>query len=243
MVNSKEYIICDEWLKSIFGYEVYRVAVDDSLASGDGKEMIEDIQRCNPVFIYAKTPVNALNQVLFLEDIGFRLVDTNILFDKAVSENHVFKGNCTVRFEEPSDKSQVVSLANESFEFSRFHLDPFVSNDLANKVKGQWAGNFFTGDRGDRMIVATINKKVVGFLQILFDKNSNLVIDLIAVDLNVRNKGIATDMIKYAEINCSDRERILVGTQIANAASMKLYEKCGFMIAKASYIFHYHNKG
>lgn len=243
MVNGKEYIICDKWLRSVFGYDVYRLVVNDSIINGNGKETVEDIQRCKPVFIYSKTPVSALDQVFFLEDIGFKLVDTNVVFDKAVCTDHVFEGNCTVRFTEPSDEGQVVSLANKSFEFSRFHLDPFVSNDLANEIKRQWAGNFFVGDRGDRMVVATINGRVVGFLQLLFDKNRNLVIDLIAVDPNARKKGVATDMIKYAESNCSDRKRIIVGTQIANTASMKLYEKCGFTIAKASYNFHYHNKG
>ena len=34
---------------------------------------------------------------------------------------------------------------------------------------------------------------------------------------------------------------IAVGTQVANLPSVRLYEKLGFRLAAAQYVFHFHN--
>ena len=114
-----------------------------------------------------------------------------------------------------------------------------ISNEIADTIKRKWAGNFFRGQRGDRMIVATFNEQVVGFLQLLCRKPT-LIIDLIAVDSEHRGKGIASSMIGYASANCGRWIRMLVGTQISNTPSTRAYEKLGFRMKHAEYVVHYH---
>jgi ribosomal protein S18 acetylase RimI-like enzyme len=237
--NRCRNMVKDHWLSDIFGYDVYRLVVDDAFIESNGAKLTEEIPG-KPVFIYAKVPVRSLHYVGFLEGLGFRLVDTNIVFEKQVSKVGDVTGNCVVRFAQEGDQEQVTELAGSNFECSRFHLDAFIPDEIANEIKSQWARNFFVGERGEQMVVAVIEDKVVGFAQLLFGENKNLVIDLIAVDRDQRRKGIAKDMITYAEENCQSLEKIRVGTQLANTASVKLYEKLGFRMAGASYILHYH---
>jgi ribosomal protein S18 acetylase RimI-like enzyme len=133
-----------------------------------------------------------------------------------------------------------MEVARKNFVYSRFHLDRAVPNVLADKIKAEWVGNYFLGKRGDEMVVALVDERVVGFLQLL-RRNENLIIDLIAVDASQRRKGIARDMIAYAESQYDDCSHIVVGTQVANIPSIRLYEKIGFRLRSSKYVFHYHN--
>jgi ribosomal protein S18 acetylase RimI-like enzyme len=134
-----------------------------------------------------------------------------------------------------------VGLARRSFDYSRFHLDSVIPASVADTIKAEWAGNYFAGQRGDEMVVAVMRGTVVGFLLLLRGDKGVLNVDLIAVDRDMRRKGISSDMIAYAESQCRNCSRILVGTQVANVPSIRLYEKIGFRLFASHYVFHYHN--
>lgn len=246
MKDEHKNIIHDQWLARILQRDVYKLIVDDNLiekASDRASReyyLLRELQS-RPVFVYAKVPTARVSATKFLERLGFNLVDTNVVFDKPIAPTHRFAGHCTVRFATPEDKSQVVNLARNSFVYSRFHLDNAIPRAVADAIKAEWVGNYFAGNRGDEMVLALVDETVVGFLLLLRRNDNDLVIDLIAVGGNQRRKGIASDMIAYAESHCDGCSRILVGTQIANIASIRLYERIGFRNCESVYVFHYHN--
>ena len=66
-------------------------------------------------------------------------------------------------------------------------------------------------------------------------------IDLIATEKKKRGKGLAKEMISFAYEKCLKRNgSIIVGTQIGNVPSIKLYSKLSFNIFSASYVLHMH---
>ena len=89
------------------------------------------------------------------------------------------------------------------------------------------------------MIIALFNDKPVGFLQ-LIEKGNILIIDLIAVKLGYRGKNIGSSMINFAYKNIQF-EKIIVGTQISNLPSIRLYQNLGFIPISSDYVFHFHN--
>jgi ribosomal protein S18 acetylase RimI-like enzyme len=106
--------------------------------------------------------------------------------------------------------------------------------------KAQWAGNFFLGKRGDHMVIAEHAGGVVGFTQLLNTGDDALVVDLIAVDVNCRGRGVARGMIRYAASMWGLGRPLRVGTQIANTVSLLAYQRMGFRIISSSYVFHHH---
>ncbi|MBU0579594.1 MAG: GNAT family N-acetyltransferase [Candidatus Margulisbacteria bacterium] len=169
-------------------------------------------------------------------------MDTNVSFEKSVSKDLHNTNNCVLRFAEKIDEENTVQLAKNSFVFSRFHLDKEFTSKESATIKGEWVRNFFKGQRGDFMILALVNNQIVGFLQLLKSPQDTLVIDLIAVDEKQRKKGIAGDMISFAEKNIKGIQNIKVGTQIANIPSIRFYQNIGFKFIGANYVFHYHHK-
>ena len=115
---------------------------------------------------------------------------------------------------------------------------------MADEIKAQWAGNFFKGERGDRLVVAELTEKgrqkIVGFALLATPANGQVVIDLIAVEEAYRRRGIAAEMIAFVESQFAPAV-IAVGTQVANLPSVRLYEKLGFRLAGTQHVFHFHN--
>ncbi len=238
---SKNRIDHDKWLSEMLQCPAYRISVPENRVEISRFEVdLAKLLEERPLFAFAKVDPAKLTEVHLLEQYGFRLIDTNTQFDKPLQTDSQYAGNCTVRFALAEDEEQAVVLGRNCFSYSRFHLDPLMPKEVADRIKGEWVRNYFTGKRGDAMVLAEIDGMVVGFLQLIYAGNETLIIDLIAVDDNHRRKGIAGDMIQFAEANCGNFPKIIVGTQIANVPSMRMYENLGFKISSASYVFHYH---
>lgn len=234
----QKYIVYDQWLSDIIRRPAYKVVADKKSARPQLKKALQALQT-KKSFLYIKVPVDSVAQVAFLEKMGFYLIDTNIVFEKPVSFDCAFSGNSDLRFAKISDRDEVVELARKNFRFSRFHLDKNFPPKIANTVKAEWADNYFSGKRGAQMVVALVGRCVRGFLLLIRDKRA-LTIDLIAVDSRCRQKKIASDMIAYVQKECKGIRQIKVGTQVANVPSLRLYEKLGFRVTGASYVFHYY---
>lgn len=193
-------------------------------------------------FIDAKVPSYDTAACALLETAGFHLIDTNVQLDCDISSPWPLEKNSVaacVRFATPADKARIEHIASSSFTFSRFHLDPRISTAAANKIKSQWAGNFFSGKRGHWMVVAESAGEPAAFLQLL-QKDDAIIIDLIGVASAHQRCGLGSAMIRFAMRECAPASRMIVGTQISNVPSLRTYEALGFRVCSSSYIFHYH---
>jgi ribosomal protein S18 acetylase RimI-like enzyme len=238
----------DPWLSSEMAKEVYALkGLEVPIATQDQSSVHQIVgweraKKLNsPCFVYAKVNPLNINGMRFLAKQGFYLVDTNIVLCKS---NH----DCTcckespaysVREAEPSDKKFVEKIAGTAFQYSRFHLDDMISQTLANQIKVKWAGNYFAGLRGDAMLVAQSEGKVIGFLLLKF-QGEELIIDLIAVETQFQKIGIATGLIYVAQKKYNSFKYVAVGTQLANYSSMMFYQGQGFSFKEARNIFHFH---
>ncbi|MGK5091730.1 GNAT family N-acetyltransferase [Deltaproteobacteria bacterium TL4] len=244
-MSIKDQIHEDPWLGQRLGKYAGKLNVSETLHELSDAEHPETVNfkkilEQSRGFLFAKVKVDDLKSVALLEKWGFHLVDTNILLSKNLlssTATQVFSG---VRFTQPEDEEETVEVAQTSFVFSRFHLDPLVSNQTADHLKAEWVRNFYQGNRGEQLIVAIVNHHVAGFLLLLHPSSTTWVIDLIAVSPDHQRQGMAQNMISFAEQNCSDIGVFKVGTQMANIPSLNLYQTLGFKMENAHYVFHYH---
>jgi GNAT superfamily N-acetyltransferase len=223
-------VVKDEWLGELLGKPAYHIGVTDSLLQTPGQ-----------AFFDVKIPVDNVNEVRRLQKYGFFLVDTNVQLVRPYG--CIPPGRSQIRLAQADDEMGVRKIARDSFTFDRFHRDPLIENSTASKIKEAWAGNFFGGHRGRWMVVAEYEGRIVGFVLLLYGDDGVVSIDLIAVDFDQRGKGIARDMISFAMQSCVDpNSKLMVGTQIANFASLALYASLGFKVVKAAYVLHYHQQ-
>ena len=90
------------------------------------------------------------------------------------------------------------------------------------------------------MFVAVVQGKVSGFCLVV-SRPTELIIDLIAVDRESQNRGIAKNLIQYAwEHRQPGEEKVRVGTQLLNQPSTTLYDRVGLKRVNAYFLLHYH---
>ncbi len=230
----------DPWLEPHLGRRAYRIEGGPflELVSSDRLRFMENV-RHEKAFAYWKIPVSNIEALHIAEGLGFRLIDTLVKFEKPIRSASTLSGKCLTRAAQPADESRVAEIARSAFTFSRFHLDPHLSIDIANRIKEDWVRNYFRGKRGEAMLVALQGNRPEGFVQLLI-KNQVLTIDLIAVSPQLGQRGIGTSLIQGAEAVYEDCKTICVGTQLANVPSIRFYEKSGFRVKTSSHVLHFH---
>lgn len=240
----KSFFRKDDYLSEVLNKNVYILF---NFLNKSEEILLESLNElCNQylqedLFIFVKVKTNLIRQINKIESLGFRLIDTNITFSKSSNLRYesVLDDDIIIKFSESSHKNFIGEIAYNNFKFSRFHLDPNIKKSQADNLKKCWVENFFSGQRGDYMIIALRKNKPIGFLQLIKEKKK-IIIDLIAVSSGYRGKRIGSSMIEFA-CNKIQFDIITAGTQISNLPSINLYSKLGFKPITSDYVFHFHN--
>jgi GNAT superfamily N-acetyltransferase len=218
----------DAWLGEIMRRPVHRVD-----GTGDASALANGIA-AHPGFYFAKVATDNVADVVTLSKLGFAVVDTNVTFE------------LTRELEAPAHVSEiregeaeaVLAIAGSAFRYSRFHLDPAVGLDLAHLIKREWIQNYVLRKRGDTLLVARDGDRVLGFLAPIV-AHGTAVIDLVAVATDAHGRGAGSALCSAFAAKYRGMPRI-VGTQVANVPSVRLYTKLGFLLQKSSYVLHLH---
>jgi GNAT superfamily N-acetyltransferase len=240
----------DSWLSEIFGYPVFRVEPGDERAAAPLGDVVRNHEsRHSSAMYYAKIDADRIETVRELSRVGFYVVDVNVTFGVPAADvtgrgQPADSGRHMIREIAPEHHEAVLRIAATCFKHSRFHLDPLIPVDVANRIKHDWILNYIKKERGEQLWVALHDGWPAGFLAVLASDSGGRrtrTIDLIGVDSGFQGRGFGASLVaffidRYAEVS----DYLQVGTQVANVPSMKLYQKFGFAIVKAQYVLHKH---
>jgi GNAT superfamily N-acetyltransferase len=215
----------DPWLAEVMRRPVFRVQ-----GSGDIESVAAHIAGQAGGFYFAKVATDRILDVSALSELGFIVVDTNVTFELAAE----IPLSTTVEVSEikAADDDAVLAIAGSAFRYSRFHLDPAVGLDLAHLVKREWIRNYVTRQRGEPLLVARHADRAIGFLAPII-AHETAVIDLVAVATDAHGRGAGSALVAAFAQRYRGMPRI-VGTQIANVPSIRLYTKLGFARSRRS---------
>lgn len=235
-----EVVAPDSWLGEVLQRPTWRL----TSPTGDVATTVRRLRdESSHGFVYGRVGSMDTKTLNALEAIGFRVVDVNVTFEISLLDLASPRDDGSVRWARGEDEAVVSSLATGCFKWSRFHLDPQIERSLADNSRGAWVNNFFQGRRGTGMAVAEVGGAVVGFLLLLGPNAGTQTIDLIGVAEAARRRGLASELARWAAHRTPGVERVRVGTQVANVASLRLYEKVGFRVVNTQYVVHLHFGG
>lgn len=238
-------VVPDAWLTAAMGRPSFAVHAANAQPA-DVVQALGAHEAPARAFYFAKVPALELEMVKALEGAGFAVVETSLQFQRPIASGSrpPVPNGVTVSACEPRWKSAVLDIAEHAFRYSRFHVDSCVGHDTANDVKRQWIESYVEGRRGDALLVAHQDDRVLGFNAMLVAERPDhaaAVIDLIAVAPGDQQRGIGGVMIEAAarqyQSRCASLE---VGTQAANIPSVRLYERLGFRLVRSQFVLHRH---
>jgi len=227
----------DPWLTETLGIETFSLGAV-SVTAAPVRAALKSL-RAGRGFVFTKVPTADVARVTLLESCGFNVVDTQITLQH---REHVPAAAqpAQVRVAAPEDRVPVGDIAAGCFRYSRFHQDRRIGAQAANRVKRRWAENCVAGARGKEVLVASLDGKTAGFLAVALS-GQVAVIDLIGVELKMQGKGLGSALVEaFVSRWRSKAKSLRVGTQISNAASLRLYQRCGFFFQDAQYVLHAH---
>ena len=229
----------DRWLAGVFGRPAFRLE-----AGVDAEQVRAHARGQSAAFYYAKVDARELRTVHALAGAGLAVVDVNVTLDRPPGAGPAGAAAIDVHDVRAAEHDDVLDIAGRAFQFSRFHLDPLIPRSLAHRVKREWIANYLRGARGERLLVATMNDRAVGFLAVLaaeIEGKLARVIDLVAVAPEAQGLGAGTALVSaFARVASAGSDRLRVGTQVANDISLRLYSRLGFQIVHSAYVLHLH---
>ena len=242
----------DRWLSSIFGHSVFKIEVESSDVARENNaasvcnQISRHASQQSAALYYAKVDTNQVAVVRLLSTAGLYAVDLNVTFgiDTGSSPCPPEVSRGSIGEVRPEQHQSVLDIAGSCFQYSRFHLDPYVPVTIANRIKHDWILNYIQKKRGEKLFAANIDEQPVGFLAVLASESDGRrirTIDLIGVNRAFQNQGVGKALVTFFINQYKGQSDYLqVSTQAANLPSMQLYQKLGFFIVKTQYVMHMH---
>jgi GNAT superfamily N-acetyltransferase len=242
-------ICADAWLSGVFDHPVFRVRAGEAPGGDEGAALSLHARSQRQAFYFAKVDVAEVATVAALSRAGMFVVDVSVTFGLAggsAPRAHSQPAGVEIREAGEADTVEVLHIAETSFLHSRFHLDPLISDRLANQIKRGWVASYLARRRGECLWIATVDGRPAAFLAVIGGDDHGMrlkIIDLVAVAPPFQRQGIGRALVRFFlahyALSC---DRLRVGTQIANLASCRLYETAGMTIDRAEYVLHMHVK-
>lgn len=243
----------DSWLASIFGYPVFRVELprgvtSAGMAPGELARRVRAEEAAHPrFFAYARVATDAIPLLREFTAAGFYVVDTNVILDReaaAAVTAAAADADLRVGDPRPGNDASLLDIAGSAFRYSRFHLDPAIPKELADRIKQEWVQSYLRRTRGDKLFAAFLGGEPVGFLAALASEKDGerfRVIDLMGVAPGLQGRGIGSALIQAFSAHYQNQcDGFEVGTQVANTPSLRFYQRHGFTIARSQYVVHLH---
>ncbi len=228
-----------EWDSAFFGFPVA------SFSSHSNVEIDRELDELKKkgfqlVYLFVSEQFNQPETQL-LERYGGFLADKKITFKIRLNNDLTWNHDPDVKINYYSKlNDSLVKLSILSGEYSRFKIDPNISETQFQELFTEWIRNSVSGKNAEYVLTYHTANKPEGFITLSY-KNHRGKIGLISVSDQIQNKGIGTSLIHAVFVLCKQRgiKDLEVVTQSDNHIACNFYRKNGFVRHQLQYVYHF----
>lgn len=230
-----------EWDSNCFGYRVARI-IPLYLTSSELQGVLSELssEKVRLVYWFVDSQDRVVNMIA--KEHGGFWVDEKITYVRDVLTSiKCFSSSKNIKsyLARPPNK-QLVSLALQAGEHSRFKIDPhFVHNEFSNLYMA-WLKNSLSGKIAKEVLVYKAKNRIVGFITIGV-RNDRAEIGLVSVDRSCRGKSIGRRLVQAAMVVAKQLgyNTIQVVTQRRNKVACEFYKKLRFKVESVVNVYHF----
>lgn len=144
------------------------------------------------------------------------------------------------RLFQPKDMDEVLAIGRTAFVYDRFHADPALSPEVADRLNETWTRNCCLGTAADAVVVTEEEGRVASYVTCRADRERlSGVIILVATAEWARGRGAArrATLAALDWFRTQGMKSVEVGTQMRNIPASRLYESLGFRLIRTSLTF------
>jgi len=229
-----------DWDSKFFGFSVARVDW-----SGDVSQIAEAIAHAKEMdvtLLYVFGPAetdflgNIVNKIASIfgsqrVELAKELIDGPNLDDNPEGIIALAATNCNVK--------EVSELGVIAGSHSRFMCDPMIPRTVGERLFRLWAESSLRGVLADANFGYLSDNRIMGFVSVRQQETGGR-ITLIAVRPEARRRGIASRLVRAAEIYVTKTggNKITVATQGHNEPAFRLYRSAGYREVARTRVWH-----
>jgi ribosomal protein S18 acetylase RimI-like enzyme len=237
-----------EWDTAQFGIPAARLELLDAVGSyaqscAEKRRLLESVvNQCRSLGVQhlsARVDGGNFTTIHALEGANFELIDCIQTFLLQLNGMDTSSPPDTRLFE-AKDFPEVLEIARTAFVFDRFHGDPALSNDVADKIHESWTRNCCLGTAADAVVVAEVEGRIASYVACRAGLQALTgTIILVATGEWARGRGAAhrATLAALHWLATRGMKCVEVGTQLRNIPAARLYENLGFRMNRASLTF------
>ncbi|MFZ0278249.1 MAG: GNAT family N-acetyltransferase [Candidatus Sulfotelmatobacter sp.] len=240
-VGNEETIALSEIDSERFGIRVARAQVE-------GKNLSQIIDFCAAEqikLLIARCATKDLRTVQEMESRGFLLMDTLVYYSFDLARRTIPEDAPRVHVRKfvRDDTAQVETVAAEAFKgyYGHYHADPRLDQRKCDEGYVSWAVRSLSSKQvATEVLVAEIDKKIVGFLTLRLNSPEEMEGLLIGVAPEGQGIGVGRSLMVNGLELCKRQQakRMLISTQVTNVAVQKVWCRVGFEPADSYYTLH-----
>ena len=221
-----------DWDSNFFGLNVFVIESDDESVIEHGLNLIKEN---GEAFVYVNS--NIIIRDSIINDFKGRFVGTKVIFNKVITERQ--RSGLIEEFNYELVPNDIMNLAIQSGEFSRFNIDERLPQGSFEKLYSKWLEKAI-GNNSIRTFVYRKGSLIQGFISLEL-KPKKAVIGLFGVDTNVRGVGIGSLLLEEAEIFAFERgyKELFIPTQKENVLACNFYRKHSYNIVEENKNYHF----
>ncbi len=225
-----------EWDSNFFEKRVGSLLLEDA-----NQFSYNELNQFDLVYIIAN---EGIEYNFLIDNSSFLLVDNKITYSKKLIAEPPYDSNVATFLKEDVITKQLQNIAIQSGVYSRFNIDPNISEDQFHQLYSIWLTNSVSRKIAKEVLVYKKESDIAGLIT-LGIKNNKADIGIIAVEEKYRGNKIGTKLLEAAGFWAQQNfnlEEIQVVTQQANLQACLFYERNGFLISKKQEIYHWWKK-
>lgn len=221
------------------GGPVWRLSLGAAATAAGLARALQQARSEGVRLVACRVAAEEVEAVRLLEQGGFHRIETLITHERPVLDEPEPVMGPGIVLADAADRAPCVEIARQAFRYDRFHADPRIDPRAASALKAAWVDNGFAG-RADAIVVARVDGRARGFVLCLRPEPTTAVIDLIATEPSWQGRGLGRALVLGTLTHYRGRAHLLrVGTQEANAGSLRLYALTGCRVVGRHHTFHW----
>lgn len=229
------YIHPLEWDSFFFGFSVAKIDIRGVHPNTEHLRRECERKAVSLLYIYAY----AEGGIAFAQEVGADKIEERITLTLNIP-SCASVAAVTGDFATLEDRSDLLRLAWQSAERSRFKKDPRLPNESWRDLYRIWIDKSLDGEMADAILVERDEQGAVGMITVSA-QNGVGKIGLFAVDVRGRGRGLGRRLLDRASSWFASQEchEAMVVTQGDNDAALRSYRTCGYMIKETVSVFHW----
>jgi ribosomal protein S18 acetylase RimI-like enzyme len=236
------------WDSELFGFPFYELkcaATEPDLLSrhlGDG---LDSLPRDRACLVLARLSPEQTRIAGILAQSGFYPVETMLDFDLILTKlNLILKhDHAHYRFRRATsdDLPAVCDIARGAFAADRFHMDPNIPSDKADRRYAGWVERSFGAQDQVFVLEETNPARVIGFIQCRDLAPRVVDVCLGAVRRDIQKSGAGVQMYQqlFLDYRARGYRKAVTHVSLNNLSGVKLTLRYGFTISNAALCMHW----